>query len=307
MVSGYSCTEYHTKTGRRMYLLKNYFLHSLVFLFLVIPSLQAEAQRGILWQIDKGHSQPSYLLGTVHSDDPQIMNLPRQIKQKFAQADSFSAELKMDVMSLMQSQAMMMMTDGRKLSDLVGRRQFQQCVRLMAERGMPEMLVEQMKPWAIAAQLNLPKSQSGIFLDMMLYQEASASGKEVYGLETTEEQIGVFDSMTEKEQILFLEESIKHVDEVPDMIRNITRLYLARDLSGLKDYSDKIMARDASRLSDIFKKRLIVDRNQRMVERMQDRLDEGNAFLAVGALHLPGDKGILNILKEQGYGIKPVY
>lgn len=290
-----------------MYLLKNYFLYCFVLLFLVMPSLQADTVRGILWQIDKGRSEPSYLLGTVHSDDPRIMNLPRQIKQKFEQADSFSAELKMDMLSLLQSQAMMMMTDGRKLSDLIGRRQFQQCVRLMAERGMPEMLVEQMKPWAIAAQLNLPKSQSGIFLDMMLYQEASAAGKQVYGLETIEEQVGVFDGMTENEQIVFLEESIKHIDEVPEMIRSITRLYLARDLSGMKDYSDKIMQRDSSQLTEIFKKRLIVDRNQRMVERMQERLEEGNAFIAVGALHLPGEQGMLRLLENSGYRLKAIY
>jgi len=290
-----------------MYLLKNYFLHSLVLLSFAVTSLQAESLHGILWQIDKGRSQPSYLLGTMHSDDPRILNLPVEIKQKFEQADSFSAELKMDMLSLLESQGMMMFTDGRKLSDLLSRSQYRQCVRLMAERGMPEMLVENMKPWAVAAQLNLPKSQSGIFLDMMLYQQASADGKHVYGLETIEEQIGVFDGMTEKEQILFLDESIKQVDEVPEMIRNITRFYLDRDLSGLKDYSDRLMQRNPAHLTEIFKKRLIVDRNERMVERMQVRLDEGNAFIAVGALHLPGRKGILNILKGQGYQVRAVY
>ena len=281
--------------------------HAFVIFVLLGLSAQASAQRGIFWQIEKGGSQPSYLLGTVHSDDPHIMKLPKAIKHKFTQARSFSAELKMDILSMMQSQGAMMMSDGRKLSEIIGQRRFKQCVKLMAERGMPEMLVEQMKPWAVAAQLNLPKNQSGMFLDMMLYQEASTAGKPVYGLETMEEQMGVFDGMTEKEQIVFLEESIKHVKEVPEMIRSITRLYLARDLDGLKSYSDRIMQRNSSQLTEIFSKRLIVDRNQRMVERMLVRLEEGNAFIAVGALHLPGEKGILHLLQNRGYRIKPIY
>lgn len=289
-----------------MYFVKHT-LHGIFIFVLLLLSAQAAAQRGIFWQIEKGRAQPSYLLGTVHSDDPRIMKLPAAIQRKFTKASSFSAELKMDMLSLMQSQGAMMMTDGRKLSTLIGQRRFKQCVKLMAERGMPEMLVEQMKPWAVAAQLNLPKKQSGMFLDMMLYQKASSAGKQVYGLETMDEQMGVFDGMSEREQIVFLEESIKHVKEVPDMIRNITRLYLARDLDGLKKYSDKIMQRNSSRLSEIFAKRLIVDRNQRMVERMQVRLAEGNAFIAVGALHLPGDKGILRLLQNRGYRIRPVY
>lgn len=289
-----------------MYFVKHHIHYSLILLLLLFTS-EAIAQQGILWQIDKGQAQPSFLLGTVHSDDPRIMNLPPQIQTKFDQADSFSAELKMDMLGMLQSQGLMMFSDGRKLSDLISKRRYQQCVKLMAERGMPEMLVQQMKPWAVAAQLNLPKSQSGIFLDMMLYQQASAAGKQVYGLETIQEQMGVFESMTEKEQLIFLDESIKHVDEVPEMIGNIIRLYLARDLSGLKQYSDKLMQRNPTALTEIFKKRLIVDRNQRMVERMQDRLDEGNAFIAVGALHLPGEAGILNLLQAQGYRIRAVY
>jgi len=279
---------------------------SLLFLCLALSS-QASAQRGILWQIDKGHAQPSFLLGTVHSDDPRIMNLPEQIKQKFVQASSFSAELDMDVLTILQAQGLMMMSDGRTLSELIGPRRFQECVRLMAERGMSEMLVQQMKPWAVAVQLNLPKLQSGIFLDMLLYQKASAAGKRVYGLETMKEQMSVFDDMTERQQIMFLDESIKHVDEVPEMIQNITRLYLARDLSGLKEYSDRQMRTNSGRLTEIFQKRLIIDRNQRMVERMQKRLEEGNAFIAVGALHLPGQKGILRLLEHRGYRLRSIY
>jgi len=54
-------------------------------------------------------------------------------------------------------------------------------------------------------------------------------------------------------------------------------------------------------------KRLLIDRNYIMTERMQDILDEGNAFIAIGAMHLPGEEGVLSLLGKQGYKIHSVY
>ncbi len=278
-----------------------------LILLCLMASINASAQRGVLWQVDSGQRRPSFVLGTVHSDDPRILNLPAPIKSRFNQAGSFSAELSMDMSNLIQAQQLMLLPNGRLLLDVIGNARYQQCVRLMAERGMPERLVQQMKPWAIAAQLSLPNLKTGVFLDMMLYQEASRAGKPVYGLETIQEQIYVFDGMSEQQQIRFLDDTIVHVGDIPEMIRRIIRFYLARDLNGLKEYSDTVMAQGAAgRMAD-FQKRLVVDRNRRMVERMQPRLIEGNAFIAVGALHLPGEQGILRLLENRGYRVKAIY
>jgi len=91
------------------------------------------------------------------------------------------------------------------------------------------------------------------------------------------------------------------------MIRSLMRLYLKRDLTGLKAYSDSHMAKGGQKLAKVLDKSLVVDRNHRMVKRMQPRLQEGNAFIAVGALHLPGEKGILRLLENRGYRVKAVY
>ena len=71
------------------------------------------------------------------------------------------------------------------------------------------------------------------------------------------------------------------------------------------DWSSDVCSSDL--LTEIFQKRLIIDRNQRMVERMHKRLEEGNAFIAVGALHLPGEKGILRLLEHRGYRVRSIY
>ena len=67
------------------------------------------------------------------------------------------------------------------------------------------------------------------------------------------------------------------------------------------------MSQGNNLLASRFKKRLLIDRNYRMVRRMRPRLMEGNSFIAVGALHLPGAEGIIHLLEKEGYRVSPVY
>lgn len=67
------------------------------------------------------------------------------------------------------------------------------------------------------------------------------------------------------------------------------------------------MQQDDQRLADEFQQRLVVDRNHRMAERMQPYLQQGKVFIAVGALHLPGEEGLLNLLEQQGYAVRRLY
>ncbi|UCE88321.1 MAG: TraB/GumN family protein [Pseudomonadota bacterium] len=60
-------------------------------------------------------------------------------------------------------------------------------------------------------------------------------------------------------------------------------------------------------IAELFTRRFIVERNRLMLERMQPRLREGNAFIAVGALHLPGEQGLLRLLERRGYRVKAIY
>ena len=61
------------------------------------------------------------------------------------------------------------------------------------------------------------------------------------------------------------------------------------------------------RVAQLFTSEVVVNRNRRMLERIQPRLREGNAFIAVGALHLPGKDGLLTLLRNKGYRVSPVY
>jgi len=274
---------------------------------LCYQTVWASDARGILWRIEGAAAQPSYLLGTIHSDDARITALPAPIAQKFQQADSFSGEIDMDLPNLMQASQATLLTEGESLQQLLEPSLYQQTVKLLATYGMPELVVQRMKPWAAAATLSLPPPQTGLFLDMLLYTQAAAQGKRVYGLETVNEQVEAMEAMPRDLQIAMLRDAITQHDQLDHIIEQLITAYLQRDLNKLEAISDTAMQQGDARVATLFNSEVVVNRNRRMLERMQPRLHEGNAFIAVGALHLPGDEGLLTQLRNKGYRVSPVY
>ena len=132
--------------------------------------------QGVLWEISKPDQTSSYLLGTIHSDHASVTNLPSPVKKALDNSQSFTAELDLNMSSMLQAQMQMLLPDTQSLQRIIGAQQYQKCVALMANYGVPEMLVDRMKPWAIAAQLNMPKPTTGVFLDLKLYQMAQQKG-----------------------------------------------------------------------------------------------------------------------------------
>jgi uncharacterized protein YbaP (TraB family) len=293
------------------YLRRQKLFHTLVLgvfvLLLAVPGWCSEFTHGVLWAISKPGIPVSYLLGTIHSDDPRVTRLPPAVAQAFARSRSFTGELDMNADSLVQTQRAMLLPDDKSLESVIGHARFEQCVKLMANYDVPASVVNKMKPWAIALQLNMPKPTTERFLDLSLYQQAVERGLPVYALETIPEQIAVFDKLPVKQQIILLDEAIANHRETPALIDSLIDLYLARDLAGMQAINDDQMQKGDSNLAAKVEQRLIVTRNHRMVERMQSRLAEGRAFIAVGALHLPGKEGILNLLEQQGYLVNYVY
>jgi uncharacterized protein YbaP (TraB family) len=130
----------------------------------------------------------------------------------------------------------------------------------------------------------------------------------VHGLETIDEQLKVFDEIALQDQIVLLEEAVENHAQLKRDLQQVIECYLARDLAGMQQLSDEESNRLGNpRLVAEVERRLIYERNVHMAERMLPRLQEGNAFVAIGALHLPGEQGVLRLLQQRGYSISVVY
>ena len=262
---------------------------------------------GVLFRVERGDAAPSHVFGTIHAEDPRVLDLPDEVESAFAASEQFVMEVIMDVATLAASAKAMLFTDGRTLETEVGAERYQQALALLAERGYPELMVRMLKPWAVATVLSTPAPETGEFLDLVLYQRALAAGMAVHGLESVDEQLGIFDALSSEEQLVVLDDALENQELMPLIYQRLLGAYLDRDLAELMAVNSEYLEDGDRRLAGKITSMVVDKRNRHMAERMAMLIDAGGAFVAVGALHLPGETGVLRLLEQQGYQVTRVY
>ena len=277
--------------------------------FLLVVSLQASEDKnyGLLWEVSKPGFEAAYLFGTIHSEDPEVLQLATPVQQAFDDADSVVLEVMMDLEAMIYTSSAMLMVDGRVLSEIIGQSLFEKTARAVSARGIPEVMLERMKPWAVATTLSMPLPETGMVLDLKLFQSAEQAGKQLHGLETIREQLDVFETMPEGDQVVLLKDAVDNLEVIDDMNAALLSAWKRRDLAAMMAISDAAMQSGDQRIARDFEQRLIIDRNRLMAERIEPHLERGGAFIAVGALHLPGDDALLNLLERRGYTLMLIY
>lgn len=262
--------------------------------------------RGLLWRIETQGAAASYLFGTIHSGDKHVAQLPAPVKSSFDRSDVFVMEVIPDAGLSAKMRAAMRFPHGHELKGVVSDKLYRQAVKDMAQYDVPEDAVNRLEPWAIATTLSVPETETGPPLDVRLYQMARDQKKSIFGLETAAEQIAVLHNMSLNDQVELLRGAVDTFDERFKIYRSLIRDYLSRDLAAIVELN-KTYTRGNRHLAREMDKRIFLDRNKRMVKRIIPHLKAGGAFIAVGAGHLPGRAGVLNLLRGQGYDIERVY
>jgi len=262
---------------------------------------------GLLWKIETPGSAPSYLFGTYHTNDPRITTLPCPVKDVFDRTASYTMEVITNGAGIVSMAEAMFFSDGKTLKEVLGEPLYQETLRSVgAAETTKTGGINSMKPWAVMMVLSAPREGHGLFLDMALQLSATHRGKPTYGLETMQEQIAVFNGMSLDDQVVLLRDAVQNHQLTQNAMEELTQAYLKRDLGALLALNEKLKPQDA-RVYNTMMDRLLTQRNANMAERMRVRLKEGNAFVAVGALHLPGETGLLRLLSAAGYHVTRVY
>lgn len=263
--------------------------------------------KGLLWHISAPGLAPSYLFGTMHSTDPRITALPKSLTDSFDRSSSFSMELIFTGAGIVRMAEIMFYGQNNNLKDVIGEELYENTRSVMKKAGISTQDLNKKKPWAIIMALGTPRENQGImFLDLKLQHRATMQLKPTYGLETMDEQLQVFDGLPVQDQVQLLREALKYQSHNAKQMDQMMEAYLNRDLAALAAISDQYQSRAGSAYDKLMD-RLLTRRNHRMLERMQPRLKEGSAFIAVGALHLPGREGLLTLLENNGYRVSPIY
>jgi uncharacterized protein YbaP (TraB family) len=201
----------------------------------------------------------------------------------------------------------MLFADNRHLSSVLDPALYESALLAMEDRGFSKEAMDRLKPWAVSIILSVPRPKTGLFLDLYLASYAHRNEIPVKALETAKEQLGILDGFDLDEQVLMLKDTLDNLQSIPRLHEQLIEAYLLGDLGRLVVISEEAMGTGTRELADKLRTKLIVERNLRMVERLEPILREQRLFVAVGALHLPGDQGLLALLHERGYRLTAVH
>ncbi|MFK0334525.1 TraB/GumN family protein [Rhizobium sp. NPDC090275] len=276
--------------------------------------------KGIFWKIEKPGIKPSWLLGSMHVTDPRVLDLPPRTKAAHDAADTIVIESdeildeKKASAALMMKPDLMMFTDGTTIDKLLSPEDYTRLEAGLKTRGIPLAAVSRMRPWMISSVVALPacemarKAKGVQFLDQKIATDAAAQGKQVKGLETLAEQLQAMAELPTEFHMKSLIETLELGSKMNDVVETMTDLYLSGDIGMTMPMLKTVTPEGADDSSDYaaFEQRIILDRSKIMAERAAPILATGNVFMAVGALHLPGEGGVIELLRKQGFTVTAV-
>ena len=283
------------------------FLISLIFSSLYFTQLYGQKEeKSLLYEISgNGLSQPSYLYGTIHIICKEDFVMTEATKQKFSETQQVYLEVDMDDPKMMpEMMKSMYMTDGSTIKTLLSEPNYQKVSQFFKDTlKMNIATMDKMKPFVLGSMsitklLSCPtQSYEETFMKM-----AKIENKEILGLETVQDQFGAMDKMGMKKQAdMMLVKLVENWTDGKQEFKQLITDYKNQDVEALLEDMSKSKIMDEG-----FEENLLTTRNQNWIVKIQKITKEKPTFFAVGAGHLGGKKGVITLLRNEGFTVKAV-
>ena len=280
---------------------------------------QVEDKNSLLWEISgKNLKKPSYLYGTIHLIPKNDFFLTDATKKVFNASQKVTFEINMkemnNPMAMISIFTKAMMPNGKTLKDFLNAEDYGLVQRKFDSIGMPLKMLERIKPMFLSVMLGtdgekitaegggISETSKSTSYEMEFLQMGEKQKKEFGGLETVEFQMGIFDSIPYKIQAEMLVKTIKNGSAGNDDLGKMVEMYKKQDIEAM---SKMLQSDDQNELAG-YENMLINSRNTNWIPLMAKAMSEKITFFAVGAGHLGGEKGVVNLLKKEGYTVKPL-
>jgi uncharacterized protein len=272
------------------------------------PLTRAANNNTLLWEISgKGLKKPSYLFGTMHLLCKEDARMSPGLQQALERCDTVYMELDMENLGEMMGAMMHMnMKGGRKLRDLLNTDEYERVKAYFKKHGsLPFSMVENFKPMLLASTImeeEMPcKELGGMEMAIMDANKKTKKRKPLEGLETMSYQASMFDSIPYEKQA---RELLRYVDSGSSQNNDIKVLldaYRSQDMKQIETLTFKSEPGLAEYM-DL----LLYQRNRNWVTKLRNILPNARLLIAVGAGHLIGKEGLLELLKKEGYTLRPL-
>ena len=280
----------------------------LVFL-LWSPACMAGDGPLFFWEI-QGHGNTMYLLGSVHFAEESLYPLDSRITDAFDRADALVVEV--DVMQADQLEVISFMgkkgqyPPGETLTENLS----QKTLDKLKELKISLLLFNNLRPWYFALILQVREYKSigldeSLGIDVHFLRQAHEKGMDILQLETVLEQMAAFASVPEEYEDDFLYQSLLELDKTEEFLANLFSMWNQGDVAGMAEFLRERVAEDP-RFTDFFEA-IIFSRNDRMAAKLADMLQSGKqCFAVVGALHMVGERGIIEQLRGMGFNVRQI-
>lgn len=264
-----------------------------------------ELEKGLLWKVSgKGLEMPSYIFGTMHATcdatlSPEVLKALDNTTQLYLELDMDSPAMATDMVKNVS------MKEGITISQLVSEADFKKLDAFLKEKtGLTMAVLNTYKPFIIES-LFLPKmlncEMQSYELELVKYSQLQQ--EEIYGLETVEEQLTVFDNIPYQEQAQSLLKMVyDNLEGGTAELKKLMLLYQEKDLNKILEY----MLHDSDPLYANHTNELLTNRNKAWIQKIEAIAKENPTLFAVGAAHLAGKEGVIMLLRSQGYTVEAV-
>ncbi len=278
---------------------------------------------GIFWQVSKDGEVLGHIYGTIHMNDEKITKLDKTVMDIFDNSVGYSIEAfpsshLWNPYHGFENIKKKMMFEDKTLADVAGEKTANDVFQILTKNGVNEEYATKIKPWAAMFSIAAKSKHSGPIVDHKLLDLASIQEKEIYQIESPEELLAAFYAMPMDSQVELLKSKIKHFPKIQEALDGMVNAYMKEDLQGLMDASTSFVDKSDYKQNkhlQVYLKHSVYIRNIVMAHYMNlpflyglDRYKgQGGTFVCVGALHLLGEKGVLNLLEKQyGFEIKRI-
>jgi uncharacterized protein YbaP (TraB family) len=275
---------------------------------------------GLLWKIEKGSVPPSYLFGTMHATDEGAVAIARSMAPYVKQTRTVATELGSAMGPGMKSVAAVKLalramtskiTTESLLESADDRRRLEQT---LAPLHMSLAVALRMPPWFVATLLALPpceieRQQRDLpIVDHVIEDIGKGFGEPLVALETIDEQLDALESLDPKYAVRMIVLTVRNASFVADSFATMTALYRQQRIGAMVpvvEVAAKLSQEDVE-ADTAFMRTIVERRNRVMRQRAEPLIEAGATFIAVGALHLVGAHGLVELLRQDGYTVTRV-
>ncbi|MCD4746490.1 MAG: TraB/GumN family protein [Bacteroidales bacterium] len=262
-------------------------------------------KKSLLWKITgNGLEQPSYLFGTVHIIDSANYFLEETVKEKFNKCEKIVFEVDMDDPQFQQKTIFVLMLKNDSLDNLLSKQDYEKVNEFYANKlKIPLEKVKKMKPYyltSFVAILSLPKNIKSFEEEFM--KTAKDQNKEILGISTVEKESEILvDRIPLNIQAQMLLDAIDDVEKYAEVTDKLKKSYLDSDIDRFYELTKDYINEYKIVFESMFPKR-----HEVWIPNMIKLMNNHSCFFAVGVGHLAGEDGLIELLKQEGYEVRPV-